>query len=285
VSDSLRPPREEDAGAVARLRSESWPEPVDEASVLREWTFPGVQLEHDARLDGDAYAFVDGFGDGRVWIGLAGRPSATLLDWAERRAREKGHRLMSGGWTTQEALLDDLARRGFRLIRNSHRMSIDLAEPTPEPIWPAGIDARTFEVGDERAFYELHQETFKDSWEPIDETYDEWAHQFLVPPAFAPELWVLASSEGEVAGLAMCHPHAVQKDLGWVRILGVRRSSRGRGLGRALLLNAFSEFRRQGMTRAKLGVDAESLTGANKLYESVGMHVSDCFDVYEKVVA
>ncbi|MGH3133577.1 MAG: hypothetical protein ACRDNY_07535 [Gaiellaceae bacterium] len=34
----------------------------------------------------------------------------------------------------------------------------------------------------------------------------------------------------------------------------------------------------------RLGVDAESLTGARKLYEQARMHASTRFDIYEKVV-
>lgn len=285
MSDSLRPPREEDAPAVARLMSKDWPEPIDGATVLRGWTFPGVEIDRDARLNPESYALVESLGDGRVWVDVCGRPSAALLDWAEHRAREVGTRTLSGGWSTQELLLRELERRDFRLVRKSHRMSIDLGNVTPDPIWPAEVEPRTFEAGDERAFYELHQETFRDSWEPIEETYEEWAHELLAPSALAPDLWVLATAGGEPVGFAICHPHAVDSKLGWVRILGVRRSFRGRGLGRALLLNAFSEFRRRGMTRAGLGVDAESLTGAHKLYETAGMHVSARFDIYEKVVA
>ena len=36
------------------------------------------------------------------------------------------------------------------------------------------------------------------------------------------------------------------------------------------------------MTRAALGVDATSPTGANRLYESAGMHVYARFAIYEK---
>jgi hypothetical protein len=39
------------------------------------------------------------------------------------------------------------------------------------------------------------------------------------------------------------------------------------------------------MKRAGLGVDAESPTGAHRLYESAGMHVSARFEIYEKVIA
>jgi mycothiol synthase len=285
MSETLRAPREEDAAEVARLMSHDSPEPIHPELVLREWTFPGAQVEKDARLGPGSYAFVDSFGDGRVWIDLAGRPTPALLDWAELRARELGSRLISGGWTTQETLLCDLERRGFTLVRNSFRMTIDLGEAIPDPVWPTGADARSFEPGDEQLFYDLHQETFRDSWEPIEETYDEWAHQFLTPQVLVPPLWTLAIAGAEPAGFAMCHPHAVDDELGWVRVLGVRRSDRGHGLGRALLLHAFGQFRSLGMTRAGLGVDATSPTGANKLYESVGMRVSAQFAIHEKGVA
>ncbi len=284
MREVLRVPREEDAREVARLTNESWPEPIDEAIILLDWSSPGVQLEQDARLGRDSYALVESFGDERVWIGLAGRPSTALLDWAELRARELGSRLVCGGWTTQEALLRELQRRGFRLTRNSYRMAIDFREPTPDPVWPAGVEVRTFKPGDERIFYDLHQEAFADTWEPIEETYERWAHRLLSPPEFAPALWALAVVGDDAAGPAICHPQAVDTQLGWVAILGVRRTFRGRGLGRALLLHSFAEFRRHGMTRAGLGVDAESLTGAHKLYESVGLHVSACFAIHEKVV-
>jgi ribosomal protein S18 acetylase RimI-like enzyme len=70
-----------------------------------------------------------------------------------------------------------------------------------------------------------------------------------------------------------------------VGALGVRRPWRGRGLGRALLLRTFAEFRRRGVTRVTLGVDAENPTGATRLYESVGMDVELEAVVYEKTLA
>ena len=285
MTETLRVPSDDDAEEVARILSEGSPEPVGPDSVLRDWSFPGVQVEMDARLGPGSYAFVESFGDERVWMDLAGRPTAELLDWAELRAQELGSRLLSGSWTTREPILRELERRGFTRVRNSYRMAIELSAPTPDPRWPDGVEARAFAPGDEQVFYDLHQETFRDSWEPIEETYDEWAHQFLVPEVLAPAHWTLAVADEEPAGFAMCHPHVVDGGLGWVRVLGVRRSFRGCGLGRALLLRAFGQFRNHGLTRAGLGVDATSPTGANKLYESAGMRVSAQFAIYEKAAA
>jgi GNAT superfamily N-acetyltransferase len=285
MSAVIRPPREEDVPEIVRLMGEHWPEPVDEDSVRRSWTSPGVELQNDVRLDDQSYAMVEILGDTRVWIDLRGTPSPEIFDWAEARALELGQRLFSGAWSSHESLLRELERRRFRLIRHSHRMEIDLGVPTPEPEWPEGVETRTFRPGDERVFYETERETFADTWEPIEETFEEWEHWMLQPPAFVPDLWFLALAGDEPAGFALCHPHSGNDELGWVRILGVRRPWRRRGLGRALLLHAFSELRQRGFRLAGLGVDAESLTGANRLYEQVGMRVSARFDIYEKTVA
>jgi mycothiol synthase len=282
MSEVLRAPTEAELPEVLRLMSQTYPEPVQAADVRLVWTSPGFDIEQDARLDGDAYVQLESLGEGRIWIDISGRPSAEILDWAEARAAEKGHRLISGSWSSNEDLLRELERRGYELVRHSHRMAIDLADPTPAPDWPDGIEVRSFQEGDARAFYEAQQESFLDSWEPVEETFEDWSHWLLDTPAFDPELWFLAVEGDETAGFAICNRRSGDPETASVRLLGVRRPWRRRGLGRALLLHAFAEFRRRGFRRAGLGVDAESLTGAHKLYEAVGMHVERRFDIYEK---
>ena len=143
-------------------------------------------------------------------------------------------------------------------MRTSYRMTIDL-DDTDSGTRSGRTESRRarFEPGDEQVFYELHQETFRDSWEPIEETYDEWAHQFLAPEVLAPALWTLAVAGEEPPASRCAIRMPWTAELGWVRVLGVRRPFRGRGLGRALLLHAFAQFRRLGLTRAGLGVDRD----------------------------
>jgi ribosomal protein S18 acetylase RimI-like enzyme len=278
----LRAPTEDDLLEVVRLMSQSSLEPVQEDDVRLVWTSAGFDPAHDARLNGDSYAQLQDLGEGRIWIDVRGRPSEAIFEWAEERGREKGSRLISGSWSSNEELLRELERRGYALVRYSHRMAIDLGGPTPEPAWPEGIEVRSFQPGDGRAFYEAQQESFADSWEPVEETFEEWSHWLLERPSFDPGLWFLALDGDEAAGFAICHPRSGDLETGSIRLLGVRRPWRRRGLGRALLLYAFGELRRRGFRRAGLGVDAESLTGAHKLYESAGMHVEARFDIYEK---
>jgi ribosomal protein S18 acetylase RimI-like enzyme len=87
----------------------------------------------------------------------------------------------------------------------------------------------------------------------------------------------------EITGFNICQAHSFDDpDKGWVATLGVRRPWRKRGIGLALLRHSFNEFYRRGLRRAGLGVDAQNLTGALRLYESAGMHVEQAFDQYEK---
>lgn len=44
----------------------------------------------------------------------------------------------------------------------------------------------------------------------------------------------------------------------------------------------FNEFYRRGKRKVGLGVDAQNLTCALRLYENAGMHVHRAFDRYEK---
>jgi mycothiol synthase len=62
----------------------------------------------------------------------------------------------------------------------------------------------------------------------------------------------------------------------------VLRSHRRRGIGMALLHHAFGEYYRRGYKGVTLGVDAENLTGALRLYKKVGMSIHRQFDLYEK---
>ncbi len=283
---SLRPPTEDDAVEAARLMNEHWPEAVDPARVLNDWTSPRVDLEQDARIGDGSYVLVEDIGEGRAWIEAYGRDVGEALRWAESRARQTGRRrAFTGGWSTNVALFEELEQRGYRRVRSSHRMEIPLDSPVPEPAWPEGIEVRTIREGEARAVYDAHEEAFEDVWEPMRRSFEDWAHWYLQPPRFDGELWFLACDGPEICGVAMCHRHPTVPGLGWVDVLAVRREWRRRGIGRALLLHAFRAFARQGLTRAGLGVDSESPTGAHGLYETVGMQAAHRFDVYEKALA
>jgi ribosomal protein S18 acetylase RimI-like enzyme len=163
-------------------------------------------------------------------------------------------------------------------------MGIDLACRWFSPAWPAGAVVRPAVEGvDEPLLHRVNQESFADHWGYTPTPYDEWVHWLRSVGVGDPSLWFLAEVGGEAAGIAICRPWAHgDPDCGYVNLLGVLREHRRAGLGTALLTHSFAELQRRGRSRAELGVDAESTTGAVRLYERAGMRVLWRWDILEK---
>jgi ribosomal protein S18 acetylase RimI-like enzyme len=96
---------------------------------------------------------------------------------------------------------------------------------------------------------------------------------------------MLAEAGGDLAGFSVCRRDPTDESAGYVALLGVRRAWRRQGLGEALLLRSFQNFRERGWTRGTLGVDASSKTGATRLYERAGMTVYRDTVFLERAVA
>jgi ribosomal protein S18 acetylase RimI-like enzyme len=172
-------------------------------------------------------------------------------------------------------------------VRASFVMEIDLDPPPPAPEWPEGIRVRLRRDGDEGEFFRVERETFRDHRGhvdgPVEEDFDRFRHVYETDEHYDPTLWFLARAGEETAGFLIATPAtAGEPDTGWVWSLGVRRPFRRRGIGLALLCHAFDELRRRGIARAGLSVDAQSLTGATRLYEKAGMKVVEDHVIYEK---
>ncbi|HIE55100.1 MAG TPA: GNAT family N-acetyltransferase [Chromatiaceae bacterium] len=69
-----------------------------------------------------------------------------------------------------------------------------------------------------------------------------------------------------------------------MKILGVTRPYRQRGLGLALLQHSFRQLYQRGQKGVSLGVDADSLTGATRLYEKAGMTVHRRYLEFSKLL-
>jgi mycothiol synthase len=298
VSIDLRPPRVEEAVEIAhlvnRVSDELFGEREETEATIRQWlTAPELDPEHDIRLAVEqgrliGYADLGAHPAPKFWLDVRVPPSASddvreaLIAWGEGRARERSGTLVraftSERDSAEKAVLE---RSGYELIRHSYRMRIDFDGEPPPPVWPAGVSVRSATESDVESAYETYSETFEDTWEFGRDPFDEWRH-WMIKDDLDLSLWFIAEGEGEVAGIALCKPWEAEEGLGWVQILGVRRPWRRQGLGRALLLHLFGEFHRRGFHGVGLGVDAESLTGAVRLYEDAGMRVNRRSDIYEK---
>jgi mycothiol synthase len=287
-----RAPTLADAPAIAallnRLAAEQGAGWVDDGEVESWLTLPGVELE-DFRVfeeGGELVAYGDiqrpPVGRSKAWLDVRGARPEEVLAWAERRAGELGVELLRAQTPSTAGLDPLLEQRGYRTIRHSFQMEIVFAEQPSAPAWPAGIVVRPAAEGEEPVAHAVSEEAFADHWEHEPDPFDIWLHH-LTRDGFDRSLWFLALDGDEVAGICLCRTRRRgDEELGWCGILGVRRAWRRRGLGSALLQHAFRELHVRGLRRAGLGVDAENLTGAVRLYERAGMQVARRYDTWER---
>jgi len=210
---------------------------------------------------------------------------AQLVTAMERSAESRGaRRVQISVFEPDEPAQRLLDGRGYRPVRVFRELRIELEEKPAPPRWPDGLSGDTFDPDrDARAFHAAQQEAFADHWEHTRRTFAAWSSFHLESDAFDPSLWCVARDAGQVAGGAICQ--ADRYGGGWVGVLFTRRQWRGRGVGAALLQDAFGRFWDRGERNVGLTADAQSETGAFRLYERAGMHPVLGWVLYEKQLA
>ena len=296
---SVRRATEADAPAINELVTaadvavQGWSE-SSESELLGWWRM--MDLEHNSWVLEDgrqvaAYSVAFAHGDtleldGFVHPDQQGRGlGAWLVARAEERAGELGLRKLYAfslaGDTRAHRLFEQF---GMRELRRYYRMMIELDAPPPDPEWPEGLAAETFQIEDAKMFHDAMIEAFEDEWNFVAMPFDEWREMRLVKdPDFDPTLWFIVRDGNEIAAVMRNEPD--RSGAGFVGAIGVRKPWRKRGLALALLRHAFAEFYGRGKRRVALGVDADNPTGATRLYERAGMHVAYEAVTYGKDVA
>lgn len=287
-----------------------WDESATLEAVRSEWRTPGFNPAEDIRLvfapNNDMAGYIEAWATFKpaVHPGIWGRVDPAyenlgigtwMLQWAEGRVLQVLPTLPAklrfapriGIWRQAEKSKKFFEESGYHHIRSSYQMFIEMDAPVPEPEFPKGVTLRTYNLEtDLEAVYRTDTDAFRDHFGFIEEPFEEGLKRFRhhwLQEGFDPTLMFLAMDGDEIAGVSLCRPHAFDDpDIGWVGSLGVRRAWRKRGIGLALLRHSFNEFYRRGKRRVGLGVDAQNLTGALRLYENAGMHVHRAFDHYEK---
>lgn len=286
---------------------------TDMEAVRNEWVSPGFDPAEDIHLvfapDGEMAGYIEVWTTakppvhpwiwGRVDPRYEGLGIGTyLLTWAEARAKRAlgevpaEFRFAPRLRTFQQAhgskrFFEDM---GYQHIRTSYNMRINMDAPPPAPVWPNGITLKIYDPDtDLEAVYRADMDAFRDHFgfveEPFERGLERFKHFMAGYEGFDPSLWFLAMDGEEIAGVCLCRKEAYDNpEAGFVNSLGVRRPWRKRGIGLALLLHAFGEFYLRGQRQASLGVDAENLTGALRLYENAGMYAHQASDIFEKEI-
>lgn len=286
---------------------------TDAVAIHTEWVSPGFSPAEDIRLiiapDGGMAGYVEVWTNAKppvhpwIWSRVDPRYEGLglgeyLITWAEKHALKALDELPAdlrfaprvGTYRQADLIKDMYLALGYRHIRSSYTMRINMDAPPLEPQWAEGIALRTCNPEtDLEAVYRTVDESFRDHFGHVDAPFEEgfkrFKHFMTGYEGFDPSLWFLAMDGDEIAGISLCRGRSFDNpEVGWVGTLGVRRPWRKRGIGLALLRQSFCELYRRGRRMAGLGVDAQNLTGALHLYETAGMHVHHAFDQFEKEI-
>jgi ribosomal protein S18 acetylase RimI-like enzyme len=195
------------------------------------------------------------------WLVDGGAPETDVLE-GDGRLR-----------TALEAASWRHVRSAFELIR-----PVSPEWVLPAPAWPDGVQPHGYRPDDAARVHEL---IYMDAgWAEVpghhERAFAEWRRLFLDGRA-ADELPVLAYRGDRLVGTAMSRTFS--DGAGWVSQLAVARDERGRGLGRALLLEAFGRRLTAGATLLGVGVMATN-RGALRLYTDVGLRIEREWQVY-----
>jgi mycothiol synthase len=241
----------------------------------------------------------DGIGVHQVegWVRPAWRRRGlgrVLLHWTERRSAEVAKvdgrppdRALSA-WPDdgQVGATTLYESEGYAIVRYGFLMVRDLAAPIVDLPLPAGLELRPVVEADHRRIWDADSEAFRDHWNRAERTESDFTSWFAEPDLDT-ALWRVAWDGDEVAGSVMSFIWPSENEglglrRGWLEHVSVRRPWRRRGLASALMASALVGLRDAGMTEAALGVDAENVSGALRVYEAMGFRRAKTAVSYRK---
>ena len=272
-----------------------WPSP---AEMLMQLESPSVDKQRDICLWEDSNSqlvaiaglMIPEIGEdiiGILWFRVhpnfkGNNLETQILQWGEKRMREVGRernvkvKLLCGAHGDNVERISLLENNGFEIERYFLTMERSLIEPIPEAQFPEGFTLKHIDnEADATAWAEMFNQTFIDHWNHQDITVESVKNK-LQDSKYQPELSLVAvAPDGTFTAFCDCQIHRENNQLngrkdGLINPLGTRRGFRNRGLGRGILLSALKLLQAEGMETAMLYVDADNLSGATRLYQSVG---------------
>jgi mycothiol synthase len=206
-----------------------------------------------------------------------------MLDWATCQTRvvygeEAGDELWTRIPEDDGRLASFLSGRGFeRDPDHALKMTQTLNGPPPIPAPPAGWTVR--EVGDEREWGE-RVEAHREVWHPSRVTPEAY-RRLRRAPGYDPLLDLVAvAPDGTFAAYCLCWFDPASRT-GLFEPVGTRPAHRGRGLGRAVMLEGLHRLHRLGARTAAVTALSNN-RAAIGLYESVGFRAANTERLYGK---
>ena len=226
--------------------------------------------------------------------------TGVLLSWAATVARDvaaqrqlPATQLDAGVHARDERHRRSLGAAGYCLARTWLQMSRPVTAEEAEPgvlpplreglrIRPVASHANGLPVAsDLQSVHQLLEESFADHFNSYRESFPEFLQRLREDPGHRWDHWWIATAEIEGEHLpagavvsSVLPPDEAGQQGSYVDYIGVHRRARGRGVAKALLHTVIADAARRGRNRVGLEVDADSPTGADGLYVSMGWRIN-----------
>ena len=279
---------------------------VDREALASEVTGPASWTRRQVVVDDAtgrlvAWAWVHDRAAGRTVVDVVVAPGTpgdeqlapALLAWVAETARD-----LAANRGLDRTLLDAsayegdarqarwLAASGYTMVRRWLHMSRPVtAEDAEAPPPRAGVTVRRVATHldgqpvatDLQVVHQMLEESFVDHFNSYRESFPEFLQRLRQDPGHRWDHWWLADVDidGEVvpggALVSSVLPAGRSGREGtYLDYIGVHRRARGRGVAKALLHTVIRDAAQRGRDRVDLEVDADSPTGAQGLYPSLG---------------
>ena len=282
----LRAPTEADAQAAADIvvavDIAELGEPDYTVEDLRdEWNETGFDRDKDAVVvedeNGTRIAYAHFRGADLLAVTDPDREGegagTAILEWAERRARERGDTKLRQGigsqGTSAQMLLE---RHGWARLRSYYRLERAVTTADEEP---PGL--RALKREDAPALDPIYVAAWRDRPDYTPRSQREWTRRHF--DSHSLDLGLSRVADGR--GFTLVRRH--DADVAYVELLTVHPDHAGQGLGSALLRATFAAAARAGLARVTLSVASDN-PNALRLYERVGMTERWRIDDYQKAL-
>jgi GNAT superfamily N-acetyltransferase len=163
-----------------------------------------------------------------------------------------------------------------------------LAESIPDLPLPIGVEVRPVRPEHYRTVWDAAAEAMRDERTFTEEERNGEAFERYVKSSnFSPDLWQIAWEGDEVAGgvqnyIDKDENSELKRRWGHTEDIFVRRRWRRKGLAHALIARSCRLLKEKDMEYATLDMESENLSGALRLYESLGYRKDREFIFYRK---
>ncbi len=230
---------------------------------------------------------------------LATACSDVLVAWAVGQAREVGaarglevQQIDTGAFHGDQRQATWLRAAGFARVRTWWQMNREVrpdeADLVPDPgLWERPEKGVRFRLvrraggglpdeDDLRDVHDVLEESFTDHFNSWEETFEEFLHRLREDPGHRWDHWWLAEivDAGPAVAVGALVGTVSESSRGpdgsYVSYIGVREAARGRGVATGLLRTIIADAASRERDHVGLEVDADSSTGADGLYSSLG---------------